>query len=172
MSDWHIRLARSEDAEHLPAIELAAGMLFREVEGLSEIAGMHAIPADQQRSMIRKGHSLVAEMDGRLVGFLSTEPHRKELHIREFSVHPDMQGQGIGTILLRGIGIDAHNSGFSAITLTTFTDVPWNAPFYERLGYTVISDLAAHPRLNAEIEQEVQHGLPRERRCAMIKFLG
>ena len=47
MSDWHIRLARPEDAEHLPAIELAAGKLFREIEGLAEIAGMHAIPADQ-----------------------------------------------------------------------------------------------------------------------------
>ena len=171
MSDWHIRLAREEDAEFLPAIELAAGQLFRTIEGLDGVAGMHAIPADQQRSFIRKGHCLVAEVQDRLVGFLATEPCGRELHIREMSVHPDHQGQGIGAVLLRAIGIDAQNSGFSALTLTTFTDVSWNAPFYARLGFERIADLDSHPRLKAEIEQEVDHGLPRERRCAMIKFL-
>ena len=172
MTGWSIRLARPDDAEHLPSIELAAGKLFLEVEGLSGVAGMNAIPAEAQRAMISKGHCLVAESEGRIVGFLSTEPHRRELHIREFSVHPDMQGRGIGAVLLRAIGVDALNSGFAALTLTTFGDVPWNAPFYARLGFEKIEDLAIHPRLEAEIEQEVAHGLPRERRCAMIRFLG
>ena len=171
MTGWSIRLARPDDAEYLPAIERAAGRLFLEVEGLSGIAGMDPIPADAQRAMIRKGHCLVAESEGRIVGFLSTEPHRRELHIREFSVHPAMQGKGIGAVLLRAIGVDAVNSGFAALTLTTFTDVPWNAPFYARLGFETVEDLKAHPRLAAEIEQEVAHGLPRERRCAMIRFL-
>ena len=172
MTGWSIRLAKPDDAEHLPAIERAAGRLLLEVEGLSGVAGMHAIPAEKQRAMIRKGHCLVAESEGRIVGFLSTEPHRRELHIREFSVLPDMQGQGIGAVLLRAIGVDALNSGFAALTLTTFIDVPWNAPFYARLGFETVEDFEAHPRLAAEIEQEVAHGLPRERRCAMIRFLG
>ena len=171
MSEFSIRLARAEDADALPAIELAAGKLFETVEGLAGVAGMNAIPADEQRRLIRKGHSLVAEADGRIVGFLSTEPFRRELHIREFSVHPDHQGQGIGAVLLRAVAIDARNSGFSAITLTTFADVPWNGPFYARHGFETVTDLDAHPRLNAAIEQEVQHGLPRERRIAMILFL-
>lgn len=171
MNGFSIRLAKAEDADALPAIELAAGVLFRSVEGLSEIAGMHAIPADEQRRLIRKGHCLVAEADGDIVGFLSTEPFSRELHIAEFSVHPDYQGQGIGAVLLRAIGIDAKNSGFAALTLTTFADVPWNGPFYARHGFETVSDLDAHPRLKARIEQEMQHGLPRERRIAMIRFL-
>lgn len=172
MSGFSIRLARPDDAEALPAIERAAGQLFATVEGLSEVAGMHAIPAEEQRSMIRKGHCLVAESEDRIVGFISTEPFRRELHIREVSVHPNQQGQGIGAVLMRAIAIDAQNSGFAALTLTTFSDVPWNGPFYARLGFETIADLDAYPRLKAEIEQEVAHGLPRERRCAMIKFLG
>ncbi len=172
MSDFSIRLARPADAEALPPIERAAGELFQTVEGLAGVAGMHAIPADEQRRMIRKGHSLIAESEGEIVGFLSTEPFDRELHIREFSVHPDHQGRGIGSVLLRAVAIDAHNSGFRAVTLTTFADVPWNGPFYARHGFETISDLAAHPRLAADIEQEVEHGLPRERRIAMIKFLG
>lgn len=172
MSAWHIRLAREEDAEFLPDIELAAGQLFLGVEGLAGVAGMHAIPADRQRSYIRKGHCLVAEADGALIGFLSTEPCGRELAIREFSVHPDWQGQGIGAVLLRAVGIDAHNAGFSAITLTTFDDVPWNGPFYARHGYVTVEDLEAHPRLREEIEAEIANGLPRGRRIAMIRFLG
>lgn len=171
MSPFSIRLAREEDAAHLPAIELAAGELFRTVEGLAGVAGTHAIPAERQAALIRKGHSLVAETDGRLVGFISTEPFRRELHIREFSVHPDMQRQGVGSVLLRALGIDARNGGFAALTLTTFADVPWNAPFYARHGFETIADLDAHPRLKADIEQEVAHGLPRDRRVAMICFL-
>lgn len=172
MSDFSIRLARLADAEALPAIERAAGELFQTVEGLAGVAGMHAIPAEEQRRMIRKGHSLIAESEGGIVGFLSTEPFDRELHIREFSVHPEHQGRGIGSVLLRAVAIDAHNSGFRAITLTTFGDVPWNGPFYARHGFETISDLDAHPRLAADIEREVEHGLPRDRRIAMIKFLG
>lgn len=172
MSDFAIRLARAEDAEFLPDIELAAGKLFETVEGLSGVAGMHAIPAEEHCRMIRKGHCLVATREESIVGFLSTEPFRRELHIREFSVHPNSQGKGIGSVLLRAVAIDAGNSGFQAITLTTFCDVSWNAPFYARHGFETVADLEAHPRLAADIEQEVEHGLPRERRCAMIKFLG
>lgn len=171
MNHFSIRLARVEDARHLPAIELAAGQLFREIEGLAGVAGMHAIPEEKQAALIRRGHSLVAESQDRLVGFISTEPFRRELHIRELSVHPDMQRQGVGSVLLRALGIDARNSGFAALTLTTFADVPWNAPFYARHGFEMVADLDVHPRLKADIEQEVAHGLPRERRWAMIRFL-
>ena len=171
MSGFSIRLARAEDADALPGIELAAGKLFETVEGLAGVARMQAIPAGEQRRLIRKGHSLVAEADGRIVGFLSTEPFRRELHIREFSVHPDHQGQGIGAVLLRAVAIDARNSGFATITLTTFADVPWNGPFYARHGFETVTDLDAHPRLEGDIEQEARYGLPRERRVAMIRFL-
>ena len=171
MTDFSIRLAREADAEHLPAIELAAGALFRTIEGLADVAGVHAVPADEQRRLIRQGHSLVAESDGRIVGFLSTFRNRRELGVREFGVHPDVQRRGIGSVLLRALEIDARNAGFAAITLTTFRDVPWNAPFYARHGYETVADLDAHPRLREELEQEARHGLPRERRCAMIRFL-
>ncbi len=171
MTGFSIRLARPEDARHLPDIELAAGQLFRSVEGLAGVAGMPAVPASEQAALIRKGHSLVAEAQGRLVGFISTEPFGRELHIREFSVHPDMQRQGVGSVLLRALGIDARNGQFAALTLTTFTDVPWNAAFYARHGFETVTDLDAHPRLKADIEREIAHGLPAERRCAMIQFL-
>ena len=34
----------------------------------------------------------------------------------------------------------ARDTGLAAVTLTTFRDVPWNAPFYRRAGFTVVDD--------------------------------
>ena len=168
---WSLRLARPADAQAMPAIERAAGKLFESVDGLAGIAGTDTVAPERLERYIRKGHCLVAHMGEAMAGFLVNEPFRRELHIWEFSVHPDYQQRGIGAGLLRACAIDARNSGFAALTLTTFRDVPWNAPFYERLGFEEVTALDAHPRLAGELALEADHGLPIERRCAMISFL-
>jgi hypothetical protein len=57
--------------------------------------------------------------------------------------------------------------GYPAVTLTTFRDVPWNAPFYTRLGFAMLDELTLPAGLAAKREQETRHGLPPETRCAM-----
>lgn len=168
---WSLRLARMDDALEMPAVEEAAGAMFADVEGLAGIAGTHTVPLDRLKGYIRKGHCLVAHVGERMAGFLVNEPFRRELHIWEFNVHPDFQRRGIGAGLTRACLIDARNSGFKAVTLTTFRDVAWNAPFYARLGFEEVTALDAHPRLAGELALEADHGLPAERRCAMIAFL-
>lgn len=170
-ADWSLRLARPADAEHMPAIEAAAGQLFRTVDGLAGLAGEHTLPIDKLQRYIRKGHCLVVHVGDEMVGFLVNEPFNRELHIWEVDVHPDQQGQGIGAGLMRACMVDARNSGFRALTLTTFRDVAWNAPFYEKLGFEEVTALDAHPRLAGELALEADHGLPADRRCAMICFL-
>ncbi len=168
---WSLRLARPADAAAMPEIERAAGRLFAEVEGLAGFAGQHTVPIGRLERYIRKGHCLVAHVGEAMAGFIVTEPFSRELHVWEFDVHPAFQRRGIGAGLLRAAQIDARNSGFKALTLTTFRDVPWNAPFYERLGFEEVTALDAHPRLAGELALEADHGLPIERRCAMICFL-
>ncbi len=168
---WSLRLARPADAELMPAIERAAGRLFADVEGLGDISGRPTLPPERLARFIRKGHSLVAHVAERMAGFVVTEPFGRELHVWELSVHPAFQRGGIGAGLLRACLIDARNSGFRAVTLTTFRDVPWNAPFYARLGFEEVTALDAHPRLAGELANEVDDGLPADRRCAMIFFL-
>lgn len=169
--DWSLRLARPEDAEHMPAIERAAAELFRGDPDLGEIDFDDVWEPDELCRFIRKGHCLVSHVGERMAGFLVSEPFGRELHICEMDVLPDMQGNGIGAGLLRACMVDARNSGFHALTLTTFRDLPWNGPFYAKLGFVEIEDLEAHKRLAEELEEEAEAGLPRERRCAMIRFL-
>ncbi len=171
VADWSIKLAKADDANHLPEIELAAGRLFESIPELADFAGGHAISPERHRKLIVKGHCLVAVSGERIAGFLASEPAGRELHIAELSVHPDFQQQGVGARLMRGCQIDAHNSGFSALTLTTFRDVPWNGPFYQRLGFVEVGELDSHARLRGEIAKEVSQGMPEDKRIAMIRFL-
>ena len=171
MSDFSIRLARPDDTAHLPAIERAAAVLFRDTAEGAAIDLDEVRTVADYRGMIAKGYCLVAEIDERIVGFLASRPAGRELHVEEMDVHSDAQRKGIGSVLMRACIVDAQNSGFRALTLTTFRDLGWNGPFYARLGFVEVEDLDAHPRLAQTIAQEISDGLPADSRIAMIRFL-
>ncbi|MEQ5787582.1 GNAT family N-acetyltransferase [Erythrobacter sp. NFXS35] len=168
MSDWSLRLARPADSTAMPGIELAAASAFA-AEPDFDFTHTRA-EADYAR-LIRKGHCLVAHVGDAMAGFLVAEPFSRELHIWEMDVLPAFQRRGIGAGLVRAAQIDARNTGFKALTLTTFRDVAWNAPFYARLGFEEVTAIDAHPRLAGELANEADDGLRAERRCAMIIFL-
>ena len=87
------------------------------------------------------------------------------LFIVELSVHLDWQGKGIGRQLINAVADHAREGGLSSLTLTTFRDVPWNAPFYARLGFDYVTELT--PELRQKREDETAHGLAFDSRCAM-----
>ena len=171
MNNWSLRLAHPEDAEAMPAIERAAAELFVGGAGLDQFDPDDTWSPDELRRFIRKGHCLVSFVEDEMAGFLVTEPFGRELHMWEMDVHPRFQKRGIGAGLVRAAQIDARNAGFKALTLTTFRDLPWNAPFYARLKFEELTALDAHPRLAGELTNESDEGLPIERRCAMIHIL-
>lgn len=155
----------------MPAIERAAADLFTHGAGLESFDPDDTWEVPDLQRLIRKGHCLVAHVGDEIAGFLVAQPFSRELHIWEMNVHPRFGRRGIGAGLVRAAQIDARNAGFRALTLTTFRDLPWNAPFYERLGFEEVTALDAHPRLAGELANEVDDGLPADRRCAMICFL-
>lgn len=169
--DWSLRLAAPVDADAMPDVERAAGQLFADDPDLAQFDLQMVREAAELRKLIAQRHCLVAEADGEMVGFLVNQPFRRELHVWEMSVHPRYQRNGIGAGLMRACMIDARNAGFFAITLTTFNDVAWNGPFYERLGFEIVEDFFAHPRLARQLAAEARDGLPPDRRVAMIRFL-
>ncbi|MFD4838799.1 GNAT family N-acetyltransferase [Achromobacter sp. NPDC058515] len=162
-----VRPARLEDAAMLPALEASAGNLFRTVPGLEWIADDEVLPEAAHRRLIAQGTVWVAQAaGGPLRGFLSAEVFGDELHIWELAVDAGSQQMGIGKKLVQKACAHALGSGLSAVTLTTFRDVPWNAPWYARLGFR---QEPAWPgsRLAGVLEAEARHGLPAERRVAL-----
>ncbi|MCR4525731.1 GNAT family N-acetyltransferase [Kocuria rhizophila] len=55
-------------------------------------------------------------------------------HLEQVSVHPDHAGQRIGADLVDAVASWARDRGDERLTLTTFADVPWNAPLLPEAG--------------------------------------
>ncbi|TGS57679.1 GNAT family N-acetyltransferase, partial [Mesorhizobium sp. M3A.F.Ca.ET.201.01.1.1] len=89
------------------------------------------------------------------------------LHIWELDVRLDRQGSGIGRALIERAIEDAKRRGLSTVTLTTFRDVAWNAPFYRKFGFRVLEGAEIDERLASLLGDEVEHGMPSDQRCAM-----
>lgn len=167
-----IRTATDQDVCDLPEIERSAGALFRSWAGLEWIADDDVQSPDQHRALIAHGISLVAEEQAHgIVGFANGEIAPDALHIWQVAVRHDRQGHGIGRQLIEAIEQLARQRGMQALTLTTFRNVPWNEPYYRRLGFRLVPEGGLNPRLRAILEKEEQAGLPLAQRCAMRKHL-
>lgn len=75
-------------------------------------------------------------------------------HLWQLSVDPPNGHQGLGRALVDATCDWATANGYDAVTLTTFRDVPWNAPFYKTLGFEVIDESDLSPALRAIRDHE------------------
>ncbi|BAV50516.1 N-acetyltransferase GCN5 [Mesorhizobium sp. 113-1-2] len=163
-----IRIAQDADAEALPDIEQSAGEAYREIAELAWIADDDNQTVERHRELIAKGTCWVAVgHDDRPVAFLSAEIQDDTLHVWELAVRLERQRWGIGRALLENAITDAGGRGLVALSLTTFRDVIWNAPFYQKLGFQMLDDAQAGEWLRQVLRREVEHGMPASRRCAM-----
>lgn len=165
---YTIRPACPADAQHLPALERDAARAFATIAGLEWLAGGDVLPLAAHRASIAR-HTCWVGVDatGRLLGFISACPYGNDLHIQEMSVALAAQGHGLGRSLLRTACQAAQALGLERITLTTFANIPWNAPFYASAGFCSVPSNALDTRLAAVLAQEQTLGFDPATRCAM-----
>jgi hypothetical protein len=61
----------------------------------------------------------------------------------------------------------AEQQGLDTVTLTTFSDVPWNAPYYQRLGFRTLAEAEVSEGLRRIRKQEAARGLDAWPRVSM-----
>lgn len=151
----HIRAARGDEVSRIRAIEDDAGLRYGEA-GLPE--DLEGLPRAVIEAAIEAGTTWVA-VDGedRSIGFALCWARPDALHLRELDVERAWMGRGIGTALIEHVGAEARARGVGAVTLTTFRDVPWNAPFYARRGFAILAP-AEQPAWLAAIRAEEDAG--------------
>ena len=88
-------------------------------------------------------------------------------HLQELDVLTRWHRKGIGRRLIAAIAQDARAAGFPSLTLTTFVDVPWNAPYYARLGFVPVPEEALTPDLREIHANEAPGGTTLNPRIAM-----
>ena len=169
MSDpsYAIRLARSEEVPLLAAIEDAASKLFRE----TAVAGAYLDaeqPIEKYGCAQRQAMLWVAVApDRHIAGFALARLIEGEPHLEELDVHPHHGRRGIGAALVRTVIEWARDRGANGLTLSTFRDIPWNGPFYAKLGFRAL-DTASLPAGFCELRnREAELGLPIEHRVVM-----
>lgn len=163
---YTVTAARLEDLSRLSAIELAAARLL-EGQALESVLN-ETTSLDVLKRAQREGRLWVALADDVPVGFAHVEViEHGAAHLEEIDVHPHHGRRGLGTKLIREVCQWAARNGYGAVTLTTFRDVPWNSPFYSRLGFDVVAPEHLSASLRATVEDETRRGLDPSRRVVM-----
>lgn len=187
-SQASIRGATQRDLEALASVERAAASLFppgRVPEGGGTLAanvleqslqaGLLFVAATPQLQSPAPRRS---DLDGpaaaapsTVVGFAAARRRERFVHLEEVSVHPNAARQGLGRRLVEEVLRVSRHRGVSGVTLTTFEDLPWNAPFYKSMGFMIIEAWVQGPGyLQESLEHEGKLGL--QARVAMIHELG
>ena len=164
-----IRDARAADLSEICGIEAAAGELFR-------LIGMAAIADDPPPALEALA---VYQQDGRAwvatdsadhpIAYLLLDVVERFAHVEQVTVHPRYARRGIGRVLIEEAARWAVERGRDEMTLTTFEDVPWNAPYYRRLGFREVTEAKWSDGIRRIMQSERDHGLAAWPRVVMKK---
>lgn len=108
----------------------------------------------------RAGSVWVAtDAKGGPIGFVIADAWDDDAYVHELDVEQAHGGRGVGRALLRRVAEWAKARGLGTLLLSTFNDVPWNAPFYQRLGFALVPLSAYTPRMLAQRHSDIAAGM-------------
>ena len=134
----------------------------------------HRVTAREVLDAAREGGRLWLALDRgqRPAGFALAEALEAEAWLDEVDVHPLYMRRGIGTRLVETAVEWARREGHAELFLLTFRHLPWNAAFYERLGFERLRNDELGPGLLHILEEERRAGIDVARRVGMRRRLG
>ena len=151
-------------------IDRAAGQMFAQVSR-PEVCGMLWHPEALAACRAEGRLWVITGADDRPAGFVITDMVDGCVHVEQLSVDPGNARRGLGRALLEHTAEQATAAGVPALTLTTFADVPWNAPYYVRCGFRVLEDREVTAGLRAIRQREASFGMDRWPRVCMRRDL-
>jgi GNAT superfamily N-acetyltransferase len=170
-ASYSIELAQPDYLHKLSEIEQQAASLFRgwnvPQAVLEEVTPLEEFQAAQAAGLLW----VALSPQRHPVGFALLEREGLQLHLEELDVHPQHGRRGIGRTLMEAVCAWARERGYTELTLTTYRDIPWNGPFYAKLGFKVLGAAELTPTLRDRVEAEAARGLDPARRVVMCKAL-
>jgi len=122
-----IRTVEPDELALLPGLELAADTMFDSL-GIGPLPGPGTVAEFAAALVVLVAHDPP-------VGLCRIDAAGSGAHLEQLSVHPDHGRRGVGRALLRAGSDWAADRGYPELTLATYRDVPWNAPFYASEGF-------------------------------------
>ncbi len=159
-----LRPAALAEFSLLPAIEAASDTLLIDILGRRLT---HSMPSGAGAAEFAAAlHIMVAGRPA--VAFVRLEEVDGQAHLEQLSVLPDFAGQGIGRALVHAAVAWAREAGYRSMTLCTFSEVPFNAPFYASCGFDVVG--SPGPEVAALRDHERRIGLDAAGRRVVMRM--
>lgn len=156
----NFRAADAADAEALSSIEDNAATVFRQLGGNFANIDFTALTPEFYVDAIAQNQIIwLVELRGEPVGFLRAKPVDDILYCAEMSVLKHHHGKGLGEKLINHFVNYAKSDGFSGVAGITYKNVPWNGPYYQRLGFDYLEDAQIGEELRAIKTSEIENAL-------------
>jgi ribosomal protein S18 acetylase RimI-like enzyme len=166
-----IRQPRSSDIPVLAQVERSAAEIFRTVN-LDFLVENPTVDPYLLVAMANANHLWIAvDKFDQPIGFVGGEYLDGNFHIVEISVAKNFQGMGVGKALMKVLVEQTRREGYKAMTLTTYRNLPWNAPWYSKMGFFEVNAQEMGKTFEDILEIEAKHGLDINNRCVMVKAL-
>jgi GNAT superfamily N-acetyltransferase len=134
-----IRLSGESDIPALMDIHTAAAARFAGLGLIATPNGLpEPIPVEAFENAASQNLLFAAQLENRCVGFALCSIERPDLYLDQLSVAPEASSKGAGTALLDAITAEANLRNLWGVSLSTFREVSWNAPFFAKRAFQEI----------------------------------
>jgi GNAT superfamily N-acetyltransferase len=161
---------RTGELDRLITIEQAASRLLA-VHGYPTLGAAPMTQHEMARLVDGRDSFVAADEFDQATGFAVAGDFAGIYWLNELSVDPAFARSGIGTALLEAVTDRARQAGHQVLGLSTFVDVPFNAPFYRKRGFIAVDPEALDPLIAERLAQEVPAGGALADRCVMLRQL-
>lgn len=166
-SGYTVRSARAEELPLLSQIEQSAAGLFLDTP-YSFLVDAEPLPLDFVWQRFQSGQVWVAvDPHDAVVGYAVTREVNGTIYLQQIDVVPEHGQRGIGSALVDEVCSWAKLHGYRVVSLSTFRGIPWNAPFYSKLGFRILDESEVTASFQQIRLQEIEAGLPISERVIM-----
>ncbi len=165
-----LRAARADELDRLISIDEDACTLFVEVGRDVEPSLLNPFVVAEHarwRESLVYGRVVVAvTREDEPIAFASLGVVDGEPLLQQLSVRRAWMRRGIGRAL---VGHAVHSIAGAPLWLTTYADLPWNRPAYERMGFSCVDDARCGDEMRRILEEERRVLPAPEQRVAMVR---
>lgn len=166
-----IRRPHPHEIKLLPQIENEADLRYRRVD-LGQVVDMPPASLASLEAGRRERRLWIAVSAlNRPVGFALMKFPGGTAWLDQLSVLQRWQGYGFGTALIEQTATAARSLGHRTLHLSTYRDVPWNAPYYARRGFAEMPRADWPQVFRMQSMEGNRHGHPPWRRTIMRRLL-
>jgi predicted N-acetyltransferase YhbS len=166
-SNYRVRPARFEELPLLSRIENSAAVLFLDTP-YAFLVNDEPLSLDFVRQQFQAKQVWVAvDCHEIVVGYAIAREVDETLYLQQIDVEPEHGRRGIGSALIKTVCNWAKQQGYEIVSLSTFRDLPWNAPFYSKMGFCPVDEAKLTTGFQQIRLKESEAGLPISDRVIM-----